>query len=130
SKEKSYWNPEQPPPSTATRIMTGLASLEARKAMRLAALSVTEKEVSLMLTRCGGWAASSRRALSSGGGLCRPPAGLNPLAMQDIQTRADHQRESDPDDRRGGFTEPQIAVQDGKHDGDVVEWRKQRGGRE
>ncbi len=43
SNEKLYWKPEQPPPSTATRIMTGLASLEARKAIRLAALSVTEK---------------------------------------------------------------------------------------
>src|SRR5476651_829602 len=48
SKEKLYWKPEQPPPSTATRIITGLASWEARKAIRLAALSVTEKEVSVM----------------------------------------------------------------------------------
>src|SRR3984893_5874142 len=38
--------------------MTGLASLEARKAMRLAALSVTAKGVSLMSTRCG-WKAGS-----------------------------------------------------------------------
>src|SRR5690349_12505390 len=48
SNEKLYWKPEQPPPSTATRIMTGLASFEARKAIRLAAFSVTEKGSSLM----------------------------------------------------------------------------------
>src|SRR5258707_1206661 len=59
SKEKLYWKPEQPPPSTATRIMTGLASLAARKAMRRAALSLTENVVSLMGTRCGLGAVSS-----------------------------------------------------------------------
>src|SRR6185295_10546945 len=62
---KLYWKPEQPPPSTATRIMTGLASLEARKAIRLAALSVTEKVVSVMATRCGLKGGSSMLGVAS-----------------------------------------------------------------
>src|ERR1700755_1096502 len=74
SNEKLYWKPEQPPPRTATRIMTGLASLEARKAIRLAALGVTENWVSLMTYKM--WIAACfvkarrRRASASAPALC------------------------------------------------------------
>src|SRR5204862_5541456 len=67
SKEKLYWKPEQPPPSTATRIITGLASWDARKAIRLAALGVTENWRSFMTTTCGLDRVSSMLRMGCGG---------------------------------------------------------------
>src|SRR5262245_21834103 len=108
SNEKLYWKPEQPPPSTATRIMTALASLEARKAIRLAGRSGTEKGV-VIPTRCGGKADSSMltpvtackpsagktgRNPQSRQGNQGPFAGPRALAMEDIEAGSDDQRQA------------------------------------
>src|SRR5258707_7317812 len=44
----------------------------------------------------------------------------HPLAVEDVEARADNQRQAIPDRRRRLLLEPQIAIEHGEHDGTVV----------